>query len=181
MVYHISVGRALTQSCISQSKGTKEHLQNISKWHVFKIHDKRSWKVKWKKALPAPEGWLCSPGSGPCTVLYQNRYLMCSQPCRSFYETLVDHDVFAHACSLPGGSSEAAAGFWGSDAGCLMFSSTAVARRQLPGIVPGEQKSCLAPQHPAHVPLYLHIWCWKVGEMRVPGFPEKMAWGRGPC
>lgn len=93
-----------------------------------------------------------SPGSGPCIMLYQNWCLTCSQPCRSFYETLVHHGAFAHTCSLPGGSSGAAAGFWGSGAGCLMLSSTAVVRRQLPGLVPGEQESCLAPQHPAHVP-----------------------------
>lgn len=59
VVYPISVGRALSQGCISQSKGTKGHLQNTGKWHVFKIRDKRSWRVKWIKALPAPEG--CVP------------------------------------------------------------------------------------------------------------------------
>lgn len=103
---------------------------------------------------------------------------MCSQPCRSFSETVVHCTTFTQPCSLQGGSPEDADGFWGTDAKRLMFSSTAALRRQIPGLVPGEQPNCLAPQHPAHVPHCVHIWgwsgaegCWRVGEMGVPTSP----------
>lgn len=88
------------------------------------------------------------------------------------------HDTFAQACSLQGGSPEAAGGFWGTGAERLMLSSTAAVRRQLPGLVPGKQPSCLALQCPAHVPHCVYIWGWrgaegcqKVGEMGVPTSP----------
>lgn len=113
---------------------------------------------------------------------------MCSQPCRSFYEALVHCDTFAHACSLQGGSLEAADGFWGTDAECLMLSSTAAVRRQLPGLVPGEQPSCLAPQCPAHVPHCVHTGAGegqrgagRWGRWGSPPPQEEMPKRGGPC
>lgn len=140
------------------------------------------------KGTSASKGWLCSPASGPCTLLYRSWYLVCSQPCRSSYESVVHHDTASHACSLQGGSPEAADRFWGCDAECLMLSSMVAVRRQLPGLVPGEQPCCLAPQHPIQMPHCVHIWswrgagvCWEVGTWGSPLPQEEMPWRGGPC